>query len=439
MEQSERGGRKMIPAIETADKDTIKRFQEEKLQQVLAYLQAHSVYYQNLFKRQDIKVGSIRFLEDLTRIPGTTKADLQNHNRTFRCVDAARVADYVTTSGTSGDPVLLALTDADLDRLAYNEALSYQCMGLQRGNALQLTTTMDRRFMAGLAYFLGARRMGIGIVRVGSGVPELQWDTIARVQPDALVCVPSFLLKMIEFAEANGIDYRSSSVKKALCIGEPLRNPDFSLNALGQRICRHWDIQLFSTYASTEMATAFTECEHGVGGHHHPELIITEFVDEDGNPVPEGQPGELVVTTLGVEGMPLLRFKTGDIVQPHYERCACGRSTLRLGPVIGRKNQMVKYKGTTLYPPVLFDLLNDFEEVENYVVEISSDEFGEDEITVKVGSYSASEELMLKIKDRFRAKLRVSPRILFAPIQEINRIKFPENSRKSITLIDHRK
>src|SRR5690606_26815876 len=198
MEQSERGGRKMIPAIETADKDTIKRFQEEKLQQVLAYLQAHSVYYQNLFKRQDIKVGSIRFLEDLTRIPGITKADLQNHNRTFRCVDAARVADYVTTSGTSGDPVLLALPDADLDRLAYNEALSYQCMGLQRGNALQLTTTMDRRFMAGLAYFLGARRMGIGIVRVGSGVPELQWDTIARVQPDALVCVPSFLLKMIE-------------------------------------------------------------------------------------------------------------------------------------------------------------------------------------------------------------------------------------------------
>ncbi|RQP17248.1 MAG: phenylacetate--CoA ligase family protein, partial [Parapedobacter sp.] len=322
---------------------------------------------------------------------------------------------------------------------AYNEALSYQCMGLQRGNSLQLTTTIDRRFMAGLAYFLGARKAGIGIARVGSGVPELQWDTIARVQPDALVCVPSFLLKMIEFAETNGIDYQRSSVEKALCIGEPLRNPDFSFNALGQRIRRHWDIQLFSTYASTEMATAFTECEHGIGGHHHPELIITEFVDDEGNPVPEGQPGELVVTTLGVEGMPLLRFKTGDIVQPHNEPCACGRTTLRLGPVIGRKNQMVKYKGTTLYPPVLFDLLNDFEEVENYVVEISSDEFGEDEITVRVGSNRASEELLLKIKDRFRAKLRVSPRILFAPIPEINRIKFPENSRKSVTLIDYRK
>src|SRR5690606_23269695 len=134
---------------------------------------------------------------------------------------------------------------------------SYQCMGMTAGQAVQLTTTLDRRFMAGLAYFLGARKAGIGVVRVGSGVPELQWATIDRVRPDAIVCVPSFLLTMIEFAEANDIDYRRSPVKKALCIGEPIRNPDFSLNALASRIRSKWDIELFSTYASTEMATAF--------------------------------------------------------------------------------------------------------------------------------------------------------------------------------------
>ncbi|MGK6351634.1 phenylacetate--CoA ligase family protein [Parapedobacter sp. DT-150] len=428
-----------IPAIEQADKIAVKRFQEEKLQQLLAYLRVHSTYYRELFRSQGIDWGAIRLLEDLPRIPVTTKDDLHQHNRAFRCVDAAQVTDYVTTSGTSGDPVLLALTDGDLDRLAYNESLSYQCMGMAAGQTLQLTTTIDRRFMAGLAYFLGARRAGMGVVRVGSGVPELQWDTIARVQPDAIVCVPSFLLKMVEYAEANGIDFQGSSVKKALCIGEPLRHPDFSLNTLAGRIQRLWGIQLFSTYASTEMATAFTECSHGVGGHHHPELIITEFVDADNNPVPEGAAGELVVTTLGVSGMPLLRFKTGDILQPHYEPCACGRTTMRLGPVIGRNNQMIKYKGTTLYPPAMFDLLNDFEAVENYVIELSRDEFGEDEITVRVGAAHPTDELMAKIKDRFRAKLRVSPTISFAPIPEINRIKFPENSRKSVTLIDHRR
>ncbi|WP_353124225.1 phenylacetate--CoA ligase family protein [Parapedobacter pyrenivorans] len=428
-----------IPTLEQADRKTIQRFQEEKLRQFLAYLQAHSAFYQKLFTAHRIDIRTVKTLEDLARLPFTTKEDLQHKNMEFRCVDAAQAADYVTTSGTSGDPVLLALTDKDLDRLAYNESLSYQCMGMAAGETVQLTTTMDRRFMAGLAYFLGARKAGMGVVRVGSGVPELQWDTIARINPQVIVCVPSFLLKMVEFAEANGIDYRRSSVKKALCIGEPIRNPDFSPNALASRIQGKWDIALFSTYASTEMGTAFTECVHGVGGHHHPELIITEFVDEDDNPIPYGEAGELVVTTLGVEGMPLLRFKTGDIVQPHYEPCACGRTTLRLGPVIGRKNQMVKYKGTTLYPPALFDLLNDMEEVENYVIEIANDEFGEDEITVKVGAKDGSEELLLKIKDRFRAKLRVSPRIIFVSIQEINCIRFPENSRKSVTLFDHRK
>src|SRR5690606_15188686 len=225
--------KEIIPAVEKADSETIKRMQERKLQQLLEYLRNRSPYYQQLFKRERIDVGSIRSLSDLTRLPMTTKADLQENNEAFRCVDSGRVADYVTTSGTSGDPVLLALTDGDLDRLAYNESLSFHCMGMRRGQTLQLTTTIDRRFMAGLAYFLGARKAGIGIVRVGSGVPELQWDTIARVRPDALVCVPSFLLKMIEFAEANGIHYRHCSVRKALCIGEPLRNPDFSLNALG--------------------------------------------------------------------------------------------------------------------------------------------------------------------------------------------------------------
>src|SRR5690606_36728506 len=140
----------------------------------------------------------------------------------------------------------------------------------------------------------------------------------------------------------------------------------------------------------------------------------------------EGEPGELVVTTLGVEGRPLLRFETGDIVQPHYGPCACWRTTLRLGPVIGRKNQMVKYKGTTLYPPALFDLLNDMDELVNYVIEIATDEFGEDEITVKVGSNANPDEPLSKIKDRFRAKLRVSPKILCASIEDLNRIKFPE-------------
>lgn len=428
-----------LPEIESQSEFEIERFQEQELRKQLLYLNEKSPYYSALFAENEIDILDIKTIQDLAKIPVTTKDDLQKHNDQFLCVDRTKIADYVTTSGTSGDPVMIGLTDSDLDRLAYNEALSYQCAGLSESSIIQMTTTIDRRFMAGLAYFLGARKAGIGVVRVGSGVPELQWDTIQKVKPDTLICVPSFLLKMIEFAEEKGIDYRHSSIKKAICIGEPLRNADFSDNVLATRIKSKWDIELYSTYASTEMGTAFTECSHGKGGHLHPELIICEFLDDQNRPVAAGEPGELVVTTLGVEGMPLLRYKTGDIVQAFYEPCGCGRTTMRLGPLIGRKQQMIKYKGTSLYPPSLQDLLNDFEEVKHHVIEVYSSEINEDEILVKVFCTEETEELQDRIKDRFRAKVRVSPKIQFVAEQEIMRIKFPENSRKSITFVDKRK
>ena len=225
------------------------------------------------------------------------------------CVPREQIVDYITTSGTLGDPVTFAMSDKDLDRLAYNEALSFACAGGKQGDIFQLMTTIDKRFMAGLAYFLGIRKLGASIIRVGNGIPELQWDTIQRISPNAIICVPSFILKIIKYAEENGIDYRNSSIKKAICIGENIKETDFSLNLLGQTIKKKWDIELYSTYASTEMATTFTECGCGQGGHHHPELIITELLDEQGNPVAEGEVGELTVTTLGVEAMPLVRFK----------------------------------------------------------------------------------------------------------------------------------
>ena len=144
-------------------------------------------------------------------------------------------------------------------------------------------------------------------------------------------------------------------MKSIVCIGEPVRNADFTLNELGKRITSQWDVKLYSTYASTEMGAAFTECEYGLGGHLHPELLILEVVNEKGKAVKEGEIGEVVITTLGVEGMPLLRYKTGDLCNVYYSPCKCGRHTTRLGPVVGRQQQMIKFKGTTIFPAAIFD------------------------------------------------------------------------------------
>lgn len=429
----------MIPEIELASKAEINSFQIEKLKSLLGYLNMNSAFYKRLFKTHEIDINKINSLEDLAVIPTTSKDDLQQYNDDFICVPKNKIVDYVTTSGTLGEPVIFALTDKDLDRLAYNEAISFACAGVTSDDVIQLMTTIDRRFMAGLAYFLGARKLGAGIIRVGNGIPELQWDSILKFKPTYIIVVPSFLLKLIEFAKNNNIDINKSGIKGAICIGESLREQDFSLNTLSKKIRENWDIELYSTYASTEMSTAFTECEAQQGGHHHPELIISEILDDNNQPVVEGESGELTITTLGVEGMPLLRFKTGDIVKAHSEKCSCGRNTDRLGPVIGRKKQMIKYKGTTIYPPAMHNVLNDFNEVETYIIELSHNSIGTDEILIKIATEEPTEKLLKNIKDHFRAKLRVRPNIEFCDIKGIQKLQFPKMSRKPMIVLDKRK
>jgi phenylacetate-CoA ligase len=428
----------MIPSIEKDSLEQIKIFQEQKLTELLQYISNNSPFYKRLFAGQNIDISKIKTLEDLQRLPVTTKEDLQQCNDDFVCVPQHKIIDYASTSGTLGDPVTFGLTDSDLDRLAYNEAISFACAGIKEGDVVQLMTTIDRKFMAGLAYFLGLRKLKVGVIRVGAGIPELQWDSILKYKPSYLITVPSFLLKLIEYAEIHGIDYNNSSIKGAICIGESLRNQDFSMNTLSKKITDKWNIKLFSTYASTEMSTAFTECEHGIGGHHHPELIITEVLDENNNPVKNGEAGELTFTTLGIEAMPLLRFKTGDIVQLHDAPCACGRNTFRVGPVIGRKKQMIKYKGTTLYPPAMNDVLSDFDNIENHIIEISTNDLGTDEIVIKIAVKNQTPEFLQEIKDHFRAKLRVTPKIEFSSKEILNPLVFNPMSRKPIRFFDYR-
>lgn len=429
----------MIPEIELKSSQEIKQFQEDELKKLLYYLKDNSTYYQRVFKRQNIQISDINTLEDLQKIPVTTKEDLHRYNDDFICIDSSNIIDYVTTSGTTGNPVFFGLSDKDLERLAYNEAISFACSKVTKNDTIQLMTTIDRRFLAGLAYFLGARKLSAGIIRVGAGIPELQWDSILKFKPSYLIAVPSFLLKLIEYAENNGITVNSSSVKGVICIGEPLKNQDFSDNVLSLKIKEKWDIELYSTYASTEMSTAFSECEFQQGGHHHPELIIVEILDDHNQPVMEGEEGELVVTTLGVETVPLLRFKTGDVIKAHYQPCKCGRNTLRLGPVIGRKKHMIKYKGTTIYPPAMYNLLNDFSAIENYIIELDRNEVGLDNITIKVGTKASSEDLMQRLKDHMRAKLRVLPTIMILSIDAVNKLNFPGINRKPILFVDKRK
>lgn len=409
--------------------------QNESLQQLVAYVAEKSAFYKKVFSERGIDINTFHTPADLTKLPFTTKDDLAQYNDDFLCVPKNKITDFVTTSGTMSDPVAFYLTDLDVERLAANEAASFRCADGSENDIYQLMTTIDKRFMAGLAYWMGARKIGAGIIRVGPGAPFLQWESIQRFSPTVLIAIPSFIPRLLDYADANGIDYASSGVNSIICIGEPIRNADFTLNELGKRITSQWNVKLYSTYASTEMGAAFTECHEGKGGHLNPDLLILEVVDDEGNAVEGGGLGEVVVTTLGVEGMPLLRYKTGDLCHVHYKPCACGRDTARLGPVVGRKQQMIKFKGTTIFPPALFDVLDMVKEIELYQVVVSKNEYGNDEITVLLPMQLQTAVFKEMLHSLFKSKLRVSPVMEFVTAEELTFRIYKQEKRKPEKLI----
>lgn len=431
---------KFIPELELQSPQQIKSFQEEKLKTFLRYLQSNSPFYKKQFADHSIDIATINCLSDLEHLPTTTKDDLQKLNWDFLCVPKSQIVEYTSTSGTMGRPVTIALTENDLQRLAYNECISFVCADGKPEDLYQLMLTLDRQFMAGIAYYQGIRKLGAGIIRVGPGLPAMQWETIERLRPTVLVAVPSFIIKLIEFAVEQNIDLNQSSVRKAICIGEGLRTADLELNIIGKKIKEAWNIDLYSTYASTEMQTAFTECGASKGGHHHPELIIVEILDENNQHVVAGKTGEVTVTTLGVEGMPLLRFKTGDIATYSDQPCTCGRNTMRLGPIVGRKQQMIKLKGTTIYPQGIFEILNAAEHILDYVVETFTGNLGTDELKLHLYAeedHKVKAEAELRLV--FQSRLRVIPHISFSTHHEIEKIQLGGQSRKVKKFIDNRK
>jgi phenylacetate-CoA ligase len=418
--------------------ENIIAFQETKLTAQLQYVNQHSPFYKEVFLKYNIDISKIKTLNDLSLLPVTSKEDMQQRNWDFLCIDKKHIAEYTATSGTLGLPVTIALSKNDVQRLAVNEFGSFICADGSANDIYQLMLTLDRQFMAGMAYYSGLQLLNAGIIRIGPGIPGLQWESIQRLKPTYIVGVPSQILKLIDYAEDHQYDINSTSVKKAICIGENIRNTDLSLNIAGKRITERWKIQLYSTYASTEMQTAFTECGEGKGCHHQPELIIVELLDENNNPVKHGEPGEVTITTLGVEAMPLLRYRTGDVCIAFNDPCKCGRNSLRLSPVIGRKSQLIKLKGTTIYPPALFDILNGLEDVHDFVTEVYLNEMNNDEVVIYIAVKTQNNYSDNIIKSNLQAKLRVIPHIKYVSSEEIIRMQNSEGNRKGNRFIDKR-
>ncbi|MFA5072963.1 MAG: AMP-binding protein, partial [Nitrospirota bacterium] len=299
------------------------------------------------------------------------------------------------------------------------------------------TCTIDRCFIAGLAYFSGIRGLGAAAIRNGLNNVESHLEVIQRLKPTAMVGVPTFLLKLGQYVQSQGLDPGSLGIRKMVCIGEPLRGQDLSFLKVGKALEEIWNADVYSTYASSEAITSFCECTSKQGGHLHPDLAVVEIIDDNGEVLPSGKTGEVVLTPLSIEGMPLVRFRTGDISFLIDEPCECGRNSVRLGPILGRRQQMIKFRGTTMYPGTLYAALDSIPQINEYFVVATCGYDLSDFISVHV-SVNDSRLTTKEIEDKLQAVLRARPEVHIVSDDIIKKQLYAGNARKVTRFVDKR-
>jgi phenylacetate-CoA ligase len=418
--------------------ERIAALQQEAWERTWHYAREHSLFYRQHLSQFGGAAGTPVPLDDIACVPAIDKSVLSQSPDAFLCVPPERVVDIVTTSGTTGAPLMCRLTEADLQRLALNEHHSFRSAGLTKADTVLLAVTLDRCFIAGMAYFLGLRRLGCGIVRSGPATPLLSLEMLQRARVTAMVGVPSSLLLLAEKVAEAGLDAAKLGVRKLICIGESIRNEDFSLNGPGKLLEERWQARVYSTYGNTELASSLCECDAGRGGHLHPELLHLEAVDEAGRPLPDGEAGEITATTFGVEAMPLIRYRTGDFAAIHREPCTCGRRTLRLGPIVGRASQKLKLKGTTVFPAALKAVLDSSPEVSAYVILARRDAKGADAVEVRFAGGGNSNRTLRALRERFQGAVKVVPDLSRVSRARIEPLQMPQGARKRRYFVDLR-
>jgi phenylacetate-CoA ligase len=421
-----------LPAAEIADVQT------DLLRETVRYAARHSPFYRDRFAAAGVDASSVRTRADLVRFPVTSREEIQRRSRDAWAAPRERVAEIVATTGTTGEPLYVAMTHADLRRLGENERRGFAWLGAKPGDRFHIAITLDNLFVAGLAYHIGLSMVGASAIRVGAQPARRHLDLMKHLRPDGLVAVPSLLLALARQARADGDDLAAFAPRRALLIGDAIRGADLRSNTLGRLLEEAWGGELFSTYGLTEAGLAFHECPAHCGLHSHPDFMIVEVLDDAGRAVPDGETGELVITNLQVEGTPLIRYRTGDVTFLVPGACPCGRGGTRIGPIVGRKAQRMKIKGTTIYPKVIEDALLSVDGVENFVIEARTGDGETDRVVVRVGTLRGDATFARTVGEALYAKARVTPEIRLASPAEVDGLLFEGGRRKPRVFVDLR-
>lgn len=425
------------PKMELMERKELEELQLQRLRNVVEKVYRNVAFYQNKFKQAGITPQDIKSLKDLAKLPTTRKQDLRdNYPFGLFAVPQEEVVRVHASSGTTGKPTVVGYTARDIETWSDLMARDFVMVGVEKGDIFQNAVNYGF-FTGGLGVHYGIERMGAMAVPSGVGNTERQLEIMMDFGVTVLHCTPSYALYLAETAKARDVVERLRL--RIGCFGaEPWS--DESRKELEETL----HIKAYDSYGLSEMmgpGVAF-ECQEQNGLHIWEDHFLIEILDRNEQPCAPGEPGELVITSLTKEAMPLIRYHTGDVTYILEENCACGRTSRRLHRFLGRADDMLIVRGINVFPSQIEDVLVSIPEIGNYFqVVVDRKKHGLDEISIQVelkdeaftGELSDLARIQKKAEDKLKSVLNVRSKI-----ELVEKGSIPRTAGKSKKVVDLR-
>jgi len=419
--------------------DERKKLQLERLKYVLNYAYERIPFYKQSFDKNGIKPSDLKQLSDLSKFPMVTKIDLRdNYPFGLFAQPLENISRLHASSGTTGKPIVAGYTKNDIDTWAEVMARTLSCGDCTRKDIVQNAYGYGL-FTGGLGIHYGAEKIGATVIPISGGNTKRQIMIMEDFGTSILTCTPSYALNIAEVAESMGVDIKSLNLKSGLFGAEPWTNE------MRDNIEKRLHLSAIDIYGLTEVIGpgVSSECQvkdglHVFDDHFYPEIIDPETLE----PLPEGELGELVFTSLTKEAFPVIRYRTRDISRLFYNPCPCGRTHARMERISGRSDDMLIIRGVNVFPTQIESVLLAMEETEpHYHIHVHREgSLDTLEVWVEVGEQYFSDEikqlevLQKKIAHEIQSVIGISCRIKLVEPQTIER---SEGKAKRVT--DHRK
>ncbi|QIB73960.1 phenylacetate--CoA ligase [Halogeometricum borinquense] len=397
-------------SVETASREELRTHQTERLQETVRNAYESVPFYREKFEEMGLTPDDIERIDDVQKLPFTTKEDFRdNYPTEMFAVDMDDVVRIHASSGTTGKPKIVSYTQDDLD--VWSDAIA-RCLvaaGLDSDDVVQNAYGYGL-FTGGLGLHQGVEELGATVIPIGGGQTQRQVEMLEDLESDALACTPSYALYLAETAAEMGVDIRDLPLRLVIFGAEPCTEP------MREEIEERLGVTGVDIYGLSEIVGpgVSVECLEQDGLHVWEDRFYPEVVDpQTGEPVEEGEEGELVLTTLSKDALPVLRYRTGDLTTLNYDTCDCGRTAVRMDNITGRADDLLIVRGVNVYPSEIESVVLEFDEVApHYRIDLRRDDNLDTlELTVELeeGFDGSTDDVREKILNRLSNVLSFTP------------------------------